>query len=248
MTSLLISLYFIPLFRFFQYTFTPPHNPMVRLTQEVIASSPQFVNALKEREIDLHDADITLLEGSAAMAHLAGFDTINLSNNGLSRLEGFPTARHRLIRVKTLHLFGNPSLRHIQLDIAEALPLLETLSLQSCGFSAVSQLASLASLRCLRTLVLAGNPIAESEDYLEGIRALLPNLVYLDFNRLPKHTAESPKKPGKRVKAAKETTARKAPKKAVPSKDSLVERLRAASTAEEIDAVEKLLQKHYPQA
>lgn len=53
------------------------------------------------------------------------------------------------------------------------------------------QLLYLRRFKCLRTLSLAGNPVAEAEDYKMFIYAYLPDLVYLDFRRIDDHMARA---------------------------------------------------------
>ena len=216
---------------------------MVRFTEEIAGSARVFVNALREREIDFDGLEITLLDGSNAMHMLTSFDTLTFSNNDIPRLEGFPTdPKERLIRVKTLNFTGNTGLNSIQPDIAKAMPFIEMLSLEACGISTIAQLKPLADLQCLRSLILRGNPIEALDDYRQKVKALLPQLVYLDFNTLTVELATSGTK-----RPAQASAESKRPKRAIPTKESLLKRLSEATTTVELDAVERQLKQHYPE-
>lgn len=56
-------------------------------------------------------------------------------------------------------------------------------------FFLFSQVIYLRRFKDLRTLSLAGNPVAEQDDYKMFVCAYLPDLVYLDFRRIDDHTA-----------------------------------------------------------
>mmetsp|Transcript_24125 Transcript_24125/g.37594 ORF Transcript_24125/g.37594 Transcript_24125/m.37594 type:complete len:229 (-) Transcript_24125:37-723(-) len=227
---------------------------MGRLSLEIIKGAPQFVNPLLEREIDLHNTDLSLLEGSHTsslklpiICYLANFDTLNLSGNELDRLEGFPTSENKLIRVKTIHCHANNNLNKIQPTLGEALPFLHTLSFHSCNFSSIDQLRPLADVPGLRSLSLIDNPLSTQENYKSLIRELLPGLVYLDHCKLPKaeKLAEKPAKKGKKGRAAATEKKAKAAKIPVPSREELLEKLAEATDLDEVTRIEKLLKKHY---
>ena len=121
-----------------------PPGPRVlgRLTQELILRSPQYMNCVKQYEIDLRANRITTIEnlggtevrrGGGRLGGMGGgggrgggraltqppllppallvrvrppqnqFDSIDLSDNAIVRLEGFP----KLPRLKVLHLNNN---------------------------------------------------------------------------------------------------------------------------------------------
>ncbi|KNH03790.1 U2 small nuclear ribonucleoprotein A [Perkinsela sp. CCAP 1560/4] len=227
---------------------------MVRLSLELITGAPQFVNPLQEREIDLHNTDLSLIEGThissikaPVVSLLRNFDTLNLSRNSLSRLEGFPIAKDtKLVRIKTIHCHSNNDLNFIQPTIAEALPLLHTVSFYCCNFTSIAQLTPLAKVPGLRSLSLMGNPISEGDNYRNSIRDLLPDLVYLDHCRLPQTQVktDSPKKT-KRERENSTSRASKAPKAPIPSKEELIEKLSQAKDLDEVNKIEKMLKKHY---
>ena len=58
---------------------------MVRLTADVIARSPAFLNALKDRELDLRGNKVSVIENLAATQDQ--FDAIDLSDNEIKKVQ-----------------------------------------------------------------------------------------------------------------------------------------------------------------
>jgi U2 small nuclear ribonucleoprotein A' len=73
---------------------------MVRLTPELIEDSYQYVNPVREYELNLRGYKIGLIENLGAT--LNQFDTIDFTDNDVRRLDGFPY----LPKIKSL-LFSN---------------------------------------------------------------------------------------------------------------------------------------------
>ncbi|KAL4626327.1 hypothetical protein ACB092_05G088200 [Castanea dentata] len=97
---------------------------MVRLTADLIWKSPHFFNAIKERELDLRGNKIPVIENLGATEDQ--FDTIDLSDNEIVKLENFPL----LNRLGTL-IINNNRITRINPNIGEFLPKLHTLVLVS---------------------------------------------------------------------------------------------------------------------
>jgi U2 small nuclear ribonucleoprotein A' len=74
---------------------------MVRLTPELIEESQQFMNPIREYELRLRGYKIGLIENLGAT--LNQFDTIDLTDNDIRILEGFPV----LTKIKSLLLSNN---------------------------------------------------------------------------------------------------------------------------------------------
>jgi U2 small nuclear ribonucleoprotein A' len=83
------------------------------------------------------------------------FDTIDLSDNAIARLDGFP----RLPRARTLLAHGN-RVAALGAGLGASLPALTTLGLAGNRLARLADLDPLASLPRLAHLVLAGNPVA----------------------------------------------------------------------------------------
>ncbi|MBA0570286.1 hypothetical protein Golob_003964, partial [Gossypium lobatum] len=67
---------------------------MVKLTADLIWKCPHFFNALKERELDLRGNKIAVIENLGAtevcITLFDQFDTIDLSDNEIVKLDNFP--------------------------------------------------------------------------------------------------------------------------------------------------------------
>lgn len=74
---------------------------MVRLTAELIEDSYQYMNPIREYELNLRGYKIGLIENLGTT--LNQFDTIDFTDNELRRLDGFPL----LPKIKSLMLNNN---------------------------------------------------------------------------------------------------------------------------------------------
>lgn len=95
---------------------------MVRITADLVRESPQFLNPLTQRELDLRSNKIPIIENLGAT--LDQFDAIDLSDNDIARVEGFPTLK----RLKTLFI-NNNRVSNVAPNLNEFLPNLEELVL-----------------------------------------------------------------------------------------------------------------------
>jgi U2 small nuclear ribonucleoprotein A' len=149
---------------------------MVRLTAELILKSPSYWNPLKDREIDLRGNKIELIENLGATQDQ--FDTIDLSDNEIKRLENFPA----LMRLKTLFLCNN-RISSIA-SLGEFLPNLNSLNLANNRLANLSDILPLADLPSLRYLSLLDNQITKKQHYRLYIIHKLPRLKLLDFRKI----------------------------------------------------------------
>merc|ERR1712153_101121 len=81
----------------------------MRLTHFLISNSPQYVNCCREWELDVRGNKIPLIENLVSTEDQ--FDTLNLCDNELSKLDNFP----KLQRLKTLLVCNN---RVVRLDLS----------------------------------------------------------------------------------------------------------------------------------
>nr|XP_051697945.1 dynein regulatory complex subunit 3 isoform X6 [Oryctolagus cuniculus] len=137
----------------------------------------QFENL---RKLQLDNNIIERIEGLENLVHLVWLD---LSFNNIEVIEGLDS----LVNLEDLSLFNN---RISRIDSLDALGKLQVLSLGNNQIDNIMNLVYLRRFKCLRTLSLAGNPIAQAEDYKMFIYAYLPDLVYLDFRRIGDHMKE----------------------------------------------------------
>ncbi|KAK8964759.1 U2 small nuclear ribonucleoprotein A' [Platanthera guangdongensis] len=152
---------------------------MVRLTADLILKSPHFFNAIKERELDLRGNKIAVLENIGATEDQ--FDTIDLSDNEIVKLENFPY----LNRLGTL-LINNNRITRINPEIGEFLPKLHTLILTNNRLVNVVEIDPLASLPKLQTLSLLDNNITKKPNYRLYVIFKLKKLRLLDFRKVKK--------------------------------------------------------------
>ncbi|CAI5503802.1 unnamed protein product [Closterium sp. Naga37s-1] len=151
---------------------------MVRLTADLILESPQYFNAVREREIDLRGNKIAVIENLGATEDL--FDSIDLSDNEIVKLEGFPLLR----RLSTLLLCNNRITR-ISPQLGTHLPKLQTLVLANNRLTNLADLDPLASLaHSLTSLSLLDNTVVKKPKYRLYAIHLLPKLRLLDFQKV----------------------------------------------------------------
>eukprot|EP01136_Pigoraptor_vietnamica_P024935 Opistho-1_new@78397 len=150
---------------------------MVRLTADLIVESPQYLNPVKDREIDLRSNKIAVIENLGAT--LDQFDSIDLTDNHIRKLEGFPL----LLRLKTLFLSNN-RISKIDKDVAQNIPNVDELILANNQLSELGDLKPLAKFTKLRSLCLMRNPVASQPHYRPFIIHNIPTLKLLDFKRI----------------------------------------------------------------
>jgi len=183
------------------------------------------------------------------------FDSIDLSDNAIVRLEGFPVLR----RLKQLLLSNNRIMR-IGSNLERSIPSLEVLVLNNNRFNNLQDIDPLASLPKLKYLSLLDNPITKKPDYRLYVISKLQQLKVLDFRKVKDKErkeasekfksgapAEAPKtfEPGEGLPQANGSPTEKAPKKkAGPTPEQLTAIQAAianAQTLEEVTMLEEAL-------
>ena len=149
----------------------------MRLTAEVIARSPAFLNPLKDRELDLRGNKIAVMENLAATQDQ--FDSLDLSDNEILKVECMAV----LPRLTQL-LLNNNRVTRISEGLSKTLPSLKTLVLTNNHLATLTQLEPLGQLAGLTSLSLVDNPVTKAEGYRAYVIALLPKLRTLDFKRV----------------------------------------------------------------
>ncbi|KAG8379612.1 hypothetical protein BUALT_Bualt07G0106900 [Buddleja alternifolia] len=150
---------------------------MVRLTADLIWKSPHFFNAIRERELDLRGNKIAVIENVGATEDQ--FDTIDLSDNEIVKLENFPN----LNRLGTL-LLNNNRITRINPNLGEFLPKLHTLVLTNNRLTNLVEIDPLASLSKLQFLSLLDNNITKKPNYRMYVIHKLKSLRVLDFRKV----------------------------------------------------------------
>ncbi|XP_078170046.1 U2 small nuclear ribonucleoprotein A [Carex rostrata] len=150
---------------------------MVRLTADLIWKSPHFFNAIKERELDLRGNKIAVLENLGATEDQ--FDTIDLTDNEIVKLENFPYMN----RLGTI-LINNNRITRINPNIGEFLPKLHTLILTNNRLVNLVEIDPLVSLPNLQFLSLLDNNITKKPNYRLYVIHKLKHLRVLDFRKI----------------------------------------------------------------
>nr|CAH7763705.1 unnamed protein product [Callosobruchus chinensis] len=150
---------------------------MVKLTAELIQNSMQYINAVKDRELDLRGYRIPEIENLGATGDQ--FDTIDFSDNDIRKLDGFPYLK----RLKCL-LMNNNRVVRLGEHLEEYIPNLETLILTGNQLDQLGDIEPLVKLENLSTLSLMFNPITSKQHYRLYIVYKLPQVKLLDFRKI----------------------------------------------------------------
>lgn len=209
---------------------------MVRLTADLILRSPQYFNAVREREIDLRGNKIAVVENLGATEDQ--YDSIDLSDNELVKLEGFPYLK----RLTTL-LVNNNRIARISPNLGAFLPKLQTLVLTNNRLVNLVDLDPLAALVNLQNLSLLDNTVTKKPHYRFYVIHKLSKLRLLDFCKVKrKERLEASERFGlKKAEAAEELAPAETfvpgevPDEAPPRKSEEVQRV--GPTPEQIVAI-----------
>ncbi|XP_018575812.1 U2 small nuclear ribonucleoprotein A' [Anoplophora glabripennis] len=150
---------------------------MVKLTAELIQNSMQYINPVKDRELDLRGYRIPEIENLGATGDQ--FDTVDFSDNDIRKLDGFPYLK----RLKCLLLNNNRIVR-IGEHLEEYIPNLESLILTGNQIADLGDIDPLVSLEKLTTLSLMHNPVTAKQHYRLYVIYRLPQLKLLDFRKI----------------------------------------------------------------
>ncbi|CAH8431921.1 unnamed protein product [Schistosoma turkestanicum] len=150
---------------------------MVRITSEIVENAPQFTNAIKDRELNLKSYKFPAIENMGCT--LDQFDTIDLSDNEIRKLDGFPVLK----RLKSLILTNNKIAR-IAEDLGQHLPNLLTLILTSNYLSDLKDLDPLSSCEKLNFLSLLHCPVTMRANYRLYVISRVASLRFLDYRRV----------------------------------------------------------------
>jgi len=150
---------------------------MVKLTATLIESAASYTNALKDRQLDLRNMQIPVIEnlGAARNTH----DTIDLTGNDIRILANFP----RMTRLHTL-LLANNRISKIDPLLSESLPSLETVVLTGNALADLAQLEGFRGCRKLEWLSLVGCPVTRAAGYREWIVWRFPTVRVVDFEHV----------------------------------------------------------------
>ncbi|XP_046744098.1 probable U2 small nuclear ribonucleoprotein A' [Diprion similis] len=222
---------------------------MVKLTPDLIQQSMQYINPVRDRELDLRGYKIPTIENLGAT--LDQFDTIDFSDNDIRKLDGFPLLK----RLKTL-FFNNNRIVRIAEGLELCIPSLEVLMLTGNMIQELGDLDPLIPLKNLRNLCLLQNPVSAKPQYRQYIVYRLPQLRLLDFRKIKPKEREAAtlyfrSKKGKDMareiaKKAKTFVANNGTLSKPPTnaeeRTKIREAITKASSLEEVQRLSKLLQ------
>uniref|UniRef100_A0A0N5ALQ0 Probable U2 small nuclear ribonucleoprotein A' n=1 Tax=Syphacia muris TaxID=451379 RepID=A0A0N5ALQ0_9BILA len=173
---------------------------MVRLTTDLIDSSPQYINTLRDRELSLRACKIPVLENvGATMASfqlIDKFDTIDFTDNDIRKLENIPLLKRLsclLLHNNRVHsnsasfLFRFICLTvsiQIMPNLGEVLPSLRTLALTNNNLCELGDIDPLSTCKKLEYLTLIGNPLTHKPQYRSYVIYKVPSVRVLDFKRV----------------------------------------------------------------
>lgn len=107
------------------------------------------------------------------------FDAIDLSDNEIVKLEGFPPLK----RLHTL-LLNNNRIARVGKNLEEQLPMLSCLILTNNRLNNLADVDPLVGFKHLRHVSLMGNPVTKKANYRLYVIFKLPQIKVLDFRKV----------------------------------------------------------------
>ena len=150
---------------------------MQRLTADLIHNSRAFYNPLKERQLDLRGYKLIVIENLGATEDQ--FDTLDMSDNEIKKLDNFPRSK----RLRTL-LLTNNHITRIDPRAGKNLATLQHLMLTNNRVANLSEIDALVAFPSLATLSLVDNPVTQRPNYRAYAIHKLPQLKVLDFRKI----------------------------------------------------------------
>ena len=160
---------------------------MVKLTVDLIQGAAQYINPIRERELDLRGYKIPTIENLGAT--LDQFDTIDFSDNEVRRLDNFPY----LPRLKSLH-FNNNRIVRIGDSLHESMSKLDTLVLTNNNIQDLADIEALSSCSKITLLSFLHNPVAAKPNYRAFVIHKFPMLRVLDFRKVKQSEKDEAKR------------------------------------------------------
>lgn len=213
----------------------------------------QYINPVKDRELDLRGYKIPTIENLGAT--LDQFDTIDFSDNDIRKLDGFPLLK----RIKTL-FFNNNRIVRIAEGLEHCIPNLETLMLTGNMIQELGDLEPLTQLKNLTNLCLLQNPVSAKPQYRQYVIYRFPQLRLLDFRKIKmkereaaityfksKKGKEMAHEIAKKAKTQSPGVSNDKPLTTAEERSKIREAITNATSLEEVQRLSKLLQSgHMP--
>lgn len=234
---------------------------MVKISADLIEQSPQYTNPLRDREIDLRGYKISVIENLGAT--LDQFDCIDLSDNDIKKIEGFP-----LLKRLRMLLVNNNRVCRFEEHLEESLPNLENMTLINNNIQELVDLDPLSTIKSLTHVSFLRNPVANKPNYRSYLIYKAPQIRVIDFQRVKQKERIAAKKifSGKKGDILKKEIAAKRSKtfevkdvteispedekmlaEKYKDQEAIKEAISKATTLEEVRKLELLLQQgHIP--
>ncbi|KAA8899391.1 U2 small nuclear ribonucleo protein A [Sphaerosporella brunnea] len=148
----------------------------MRLTSEVLAAAPSYLNPVNDRELALRGHKIPAIENLGVAGPQ---DAIDFTDNDIQQLGNFPLSE----RLQTLLLARN-RIATIQPALANSLPNLSVLILTSNNLSELADLEPLGKFKRLVHLSLLENPVARKDHYRHWVIWKCPSVRFLDYQKV----------------------------------------------------------------
>ncbi|XP_047436260.1 U2 small nuclear ribonucleoprotein A' [Mugil cephalus] len=208
---------------------------MVKLSAELIEQAAQYTNPVKDRELDLRGYKIPVLENLGAT--LDQFDTIDLSDNEIRKLDGFPLLK----RLKTL-LMNNNRICRIGENLEHCLPSLTELVLTNNNIQELGDLDTLATVKSLSLLSLLRNPVTNKKHYRLYVINKIPQIRVLDFQKVKLKERQEAEKmfKGKRGAQLAKDIARRS-KTFTPGEAAQPEKKRTGPSQADVEAIKNAI-------
>ena len=150
---------------------------MVKLTYDLITRCSQFLNAVKEFQIDLRGYKINVIENLSSTNDQ--FGCIDLSDNSISKLNYLP----KLNQLTTLLLINN-RINFIENDFALNCINLKNLILTNNKIDNLNEIDKISSCKNLIRLSLVNNIVTKLKYYRLYTIFKIPSLRVLDFEKV----------------------------------------------------------------
>jgi len=150
---------------------------MPRLTPQLIDEAVERTNPLYEREIILRGLKFSIIENLGI--GLDAYDAYDMCDNDITKFDGFP-----LLKKASYFYCNNNRISFIAGDLHIKLPNLKEISLINNDVKSFTDIKRLEKCKGLKTLSLTRNPITLQENYRLFVVYTLPQLRFLDFNRI----------------------------------------------------------------
>ncbi|OII74255.1 U2 small nuclear ribonucleoprotein [Cryptosporidium ubiquitum] len=139
-----------------------------------------FLNKINESySLNIRNSKIKTFDNTGILRDQ--FECIDLSDNSISSLNHISN----LNRLSTF-IACNNEIEYIEFGFTNSLPNLESLVLTNNKLRSIESISAIFLLKNLKRLSLVNNPVTKVPNYKTILIGMLPNLIYLDFQKISK--------------------------------------------------------------